>query len=70
MTFCELSIMKVRVCPVCNSQNISQDDLFKFEQRGALFRDICNNCSYAGPMTIMEKKGADKLKVLKPKKRR
>ncbi len=61
--------MKVKVCPVCNSQNISQDGLFKFEQRSALFRDICNNCDYVGPMTAMEKKGADKLKVLKSRKK-
>ena len=62
--------MKVKVCPVCNSQNISIEKMFKFEQRAGLFRDKCNNCGYTGPMTAMEKKGADKLKVLKPKKKR
>ncbi|MHA1829030.1 MAG: hypothetical protein ACTSX6_10345 [Candidatus Heimdallarchaeaceae archaeon] len=58
---------EVKVCPVCNSQDVSQLNIHKFEQRCAFFRDVCNNCGYMGPMSIMKKKDADKLKVLKPK---
>ena len=58
----------VNVCPVCNSQEVELDDLFKFEQRSGLMRHRCNNCNYLGPMTVMEKKHADKIKVLKPNK--
>ena len=58
--------MDVKVCPRCNSQDISLCDVFKFEQRCGLFRDMCSNCGYVGTMIIMEKKNADKLKVLKP----
>ncbi|MHA1686752.1 MAG: hypothetical protein ACTSYD_10170 [Candidatus Heimdallarchaeaceae archaeon] len=54
---------KVKVCPVCNSQNISEYKIFKFEQRCALFKDKCNNCGFVGTMILMRKKDADKLKV-------
>lgn len=60
---------EVKVCPVCNSQDInSMYTASKWNQAWAFFRNKCNNCGYIGPMTIMEKKDADKLKVLKPKK--
>jgi len=58
---------EVKVCPTCNSQDISLYSS-KAEQYAALFRYICNNCGYEGPMTVMEKKDANKLKVLKPKR--
>ena len=59
--------MEVKVCPVCDSQNINSlhSPLSKWGQALAFFVDRCNNCGYAGPMTKMEKKHADKLKVLK-----
>lgn len=62
--------MRVKVCPVCNSQKINSlhSPLSKWGQALAFFVDRCNNCGYAGPMTKMEKKHADKLKVLKPRK--
>ena len=59
--------MKVKVCPRCDSQDISLDQTFKFEQRSGLFRHVCENCGYIGPMTEMEKKDADRLKVKKYK---
>ncbi len=62
--------MEVKICPVCNSQDITKSKIFKFEHRSGLFRDECNNCGYTGPMTVMEKEGADKLKVLKPKRKK
>jgi len=62
--------MKVKVCPACDSQNISKFDLFKFEQRCGLFKEQCNNCGYVGPMTVMEKADADKLKVKPIKKKK
>jgi len=62
---------KVKVCPICNSQDINLlYTASKWEQATAFFRNKCNNCGYIGPMTIMGKEGADKLKVLKPRKRR
>lgn len=57
----------VMVCPVCNSQDIRKKHEFKFERWAGLDKYRCNNCGYYGPMTLMEKEGADKLKVLKPK---
>lgn len=60
--------MKVKVCPVCNSKDISPFTLFKFEQRSGLVRDKCNNCGYVGLMEVMEMKESNKLKVLKPEK--
>ena len=59
---------EVMVCPACNSQDIWKEDSFKFENRCGLARYRCRNCGYNGPMTLMEKKGADKLKILKPRK--
>jgi hypothetical protein len=61
--------MRVKVCPVCNSQKINSlySPLSKWGQALAFFKDKCNNCGYTGPMTVMEKKDADKLEVLKPK---
>lgn len=61
--------MKVRVCPVCNSQDVSSESLYKFEQRAGLWRYRCDHCGYSGPMTVMEKNEADKLKVKEIKNR-
>jgi len=61
--------MNVKVCPVCNSQDVSPDPLYKFEQRAGLWRYMCNHCGYSGPMTVMKKNEADKLKVKKIKKK-
>jgi len=58
---------KVKVCPVCNSQDISLYNIDKWELMAGFWRKKCNNCGYVGPITIMEKKDADKLKVLKPR---
>jgi len=62
--------MKVKVCPVCDSQKINclHSPLARWGESVAYFKDRCNNCGYSGPMTVMEKKHADKLKVLKPSK--
>ncbi len=59
----------VHVCPACNSRDTWLEDSFKFEQRAGLLRQRCNNCGYVGPMTVMEKKRAERLKVLKVKKK-
>jgi len=59
---------EVMVCPVCNSQDIRKKHEFKFERWAGLDKYRCNNCGYYGPMTLMEKEGANKLKVRKPKK--
>lgn len=58
---------EIMVCPVCNSQDIWKDSSFKFEQRCGLTRYRCRNCGFSGPMTLMEKEAADKIKVLKPR---
>ena len=57
----------VNLCPVCNSQDVELDDIFKFELRAGMMRHHCNNCGYNGPMTVMGKIQADRLKVLKKK---
>jgi formate dehydrogenase maturation protein FdhE len=61
--------MNVKVCPVCDSQDVSPDLLYKFEQTAGLCRYKCNHCGYSGPMTVMKKNEANKLKVKKIKKK-
>ena len=68
-SFSVVTSMEAKVCPACNSMDISADGLFKFEQRCGLSREICSNCGYSGPMTVMERKGAERLKVIRPKRR-
>ena len=58
---------EVNVCPACNSQDVDLDDTFKFELRSGLMRHRCNNCGFSGPMTVMDKRHADKIKVHKIK---
>lgn len=61
-----VDIMEVKVCPRCNSQDVSSCALYKFEQRSGLFKDECKNCGFIGTMILMKKEDADKLDVLKP----
>lgn len=56
---------EVNVCPACDSMDVDIEDSFKFELRSGLMRRRCNNCGYIGPMTVMKKKQAKKLKALK-----
>lgn len=60
--------LRKKVCPACDSQDITLHHPHRWEGMFGLTRDRCENCGYVGPMTLMDKEHADRLKPKKIRK--